>query len=443
MKPSAQDCGRGYLKALWAEAVFCNIRPSFWDLKNFQSLHVEDLLPEVRAFSASEKSGSFVSHLFDGSLHPALKDLDCTDLPVQDARAVFSLEKICEAAFASPFLNIDPLAEILVYLIAKEAGRVSPPLIPRLTPLSVAELCELALLWACAGFFEAAEALSRSIPIDFPWLWCQEKEFSEKQTAISIRLLRRVLGHDIGQEAQDVLEDRYFIALSQKTNDLPVLNGQLDASPGLLGPGQASDLMGRSKELATHYLNGESPSFRWSLLTVGSMKCAITFSGSKVSHGALLSRATEIRAFGPQARPLSDPATFGIREILDHSNRWASPIANPEIWYELQVDFTSKAMVFNLNFYGEVKDSLLFSFYIKSSFAQIGNEKLKAQSLNRYVGPSKPIVLGGDLVIECDPLGKMEVIPLAGGGGFWDCEYLAAFEVHPMNPKMSFKIYTR
>ena len=99
-------------------------------------------------------------------------------------------------------------------------------------------------------------------------------------------------------------------------------------------------------------------------------------------------------------------------------------------------------MILDFSFFGLKPEApLAFSFYVKAGSAQVGNEKLQPKTLRRYQGISKPILFGGGLCVESLTPGKMEVIPLAGGGGYWDCEYLAAFEIHPVNAKMSFSFH--
>jgi hypothetical protein len=266
--------------------------------------------------------------------------------------------------------------------------------------MPVAELSKQVFLLASRGKKEEAAALARSIPLDFPWMWCRENEYSEKKTRALIAELRFALnGSPKG--------DPYFQALSR------FLVHPLDFKPVL----------------------------DWSLIETENLKICLTFAGSHTSLGAVLSDAAEIRAFGPQSYPLSSPDGFGIRKVLEHGNRWASPAASPVVWFETKAERVENKVVFDLAFFGLQPDSpLAFSFYVKAESAQIGAEKLKPKTLQRYQGISKPILFGGGLLLESLTPGKMEVIPLAGGGGYWDTEYLASFVIHPVNAKMSFSL---
>ncbi len=316
---------------------------------------------------------------------------------------------------------------------------------PSFEVMPVAELCRQVFILACRGNAEAAAALARSIPLDFPWAWCREDEFSEEKTGSCLALLKLAL-----RSGEAPLRgDPYFHALAQHL----------------------------SKSLSPP--RDFKPVLDWSLIETASLKCCFTFWGSSTSLASLISDGAEIRAVGPQTYPLSAPKGFGIRPVREHGNRWASPVAAPAVWFEMRanckgkqiyraqegfVNFGSashsegrfckgaasqnshnlmeRGISLDLTFFGlEPSAALAFSFYVKAECAQIGGEKLKPKTLQRYQGVSKPVRFGSGLTIESKTEGKMELIPLAGGGGYWDCEYLAAFEIHPINAKMSFLIY--
>lgn len=314
-----------------------------------------------------------------------------------------SLEAARSFLLKNPFRNHDPLNEVLTYLALKNIGHIAPPLIPRIVPMPVSELCQLALLWSFAGEKQAALDLAHSIPLDFPWMWSKENEFKEEEAFASISLLARAMGRD---REPFSISDPYLSELADQ-----VISGSPESQP-----------------------------IDCSLIEAGNgLRCCCTCFGSHTSLGSLVSKKTEIRAFGPQAFPLSDPKGFGIRLISNHEGRWASPAALPEIWFGLKIQGVDSGIVFDLTFFGvNPAAPLAFSFYVKSDSAQIGNEKFQPKTLHRYHGTSKPIQFGGGLKLESLMPGKMELIPLAGSGGYWDCEYLAAFEIHPVNAKMSF-----
>jgi hypothetical protein len=292
--------------------------------------------------------------------------------------------------------------------LGKKRGEESLCSAPSFDVKPVAELCRQVFSWAFRGKAGEAAALAHSIPLDFPWVWCKEGEYSEKTSGASIALLGQAL-----RRKELLRGDPYFQTVAQHL--AKTLARPLDFKSGL----------------------------DWSLIETERLKCCLTFSGSSTSLGAIITDGAEVRAFGPQIYPLSDPKGFGIRRIEEHGNRWATPAAAPAVWFEMRSHCKENQLALDLIFYGlEPSAALAFSFFVKAEAAQIGNEKFKPKTLQRYQGASKPIRFGSGLVIESKIEGKMELIPLAGSGGYWDSEYLAAFEIHPINAKMSFLIYS-
>ena len=272
----------------------------------------------------------------------------------------------------------DPLSEALSYLILQESGIVPPPFIPSVARLPVSQLCELAVLWGLIGEEAAASELIRSLPFDFPWVWSREEEFNEAETKKNLDILR--------PEA-------------------------LMSSP------------------------------RWSLIDAGPLRAALTFEGDGTGLGAIVGPEVEIRAFGPQKLPLQGSKGFGIRPIAHHEGRWSSPSAVPEIWSDLKMVGQEGKLTLDLVFTGlKTEEPLGFVFYIHAQTAQVGTEIIKPKSLQRYCGEARPVLFQQHLKLESHFGGKMELIPLAGANGFWNCEYLLAFEIHAFNARGSFSI---
>jgi len=311
------------------------------------------------------------------------------------------------APLRNPYRKGDPLSEALAHLILKKGRRASPPIDTQTVAMPVAELCQLVLLWASAQEREAASSLAHALPLDFPWLWCKESEYREEEALASVALLRRALGRE---EEWSGSGDPYFETLAQTLCKLPP-------------PGE-----------------GPRP-LDWFEVEAEGLKCAFTFAGDHTSLGSALSEFAEIRAFGPQVFPLSAPEGFGLRKTRGHGNRWASFAARPEVWFEAEARPKGAGIAIDLSFFG-VKPGgpLAFSFYAKTESAQVGNEKIQPRTLQRYHGATKPIRFGEGFLLQSLIPGKMELIPLAGSGGFWDCEYLAAFEIHPVGAKLSFSL---
>ena len=296
----------------------------------------------------------------------------------------------------TPYRISDPLSSVLIYLIAKQHRFTVPPFIPKMTQLSMAEQCQLVLLWAIAGEEEAAAQLASSLPLDFPWAWSRENEYDVNIARQSIALLKKA----ITEEPLPSMNTLYFQTLKERL-----------------------------------------PKIRCSIRPFSSS--FITFSGVGTSLGAFLSPHGEIRAFGPQGLPLSDSRGFGLRTISPHENRWISPIALPEVWCDVKYETGPNSFVLDLTFFGLIPEHpLFFSFYVWAESAMIDGTVLKPRSLQKYRGEAKEVRFGESFRIRGPLSDKLEVIPLAGDGPFWGSTYLAAFEIHPFNAKASFVIDT-
>lgn len=324
-----------------------------------------------------------------------LSDVHLLDQPSFKNRALRSLR--------SPFCYSDPILEILSYLLAKKLGRNTPPFIPKYSCLPLFELCQLAMLWSIAGFSQEASALAHSISplLDFPFLWCREEEYVEKESEISIFLFR----------SRAFLAEKklppFFLAIHKlfSTFDVPC---SVDVfSPQLL------------------------------LFHSSDARGALSLSGRGTSLGIFLSKEIEVRAFGPQGLPLNELGKFGIERALGGLDGWTNLSALPEVWLEVK-KFSESGL--DVRFFGLTPESSLnFSFYIKASEAQIGVSYFQPKSLVRYLGESKAVVFGGKFKIESMVPSKMELIPLAGQNSFWGTDFLLSFEIHPFESRGLFK----
>ncbi len=307
----------------------------------------------------------------------------------------------------------DPLSEALIYLILQGAGKSPSPLRLRFLPLPVAQLCQIALLWILAGEQKAAELLASSIPLDFPWLWCREGQFDEKETEFSIALLKKAMGQTENDGFAELSKDPFLRKLSCMEGVI-----KLDREA--------------------------SPSLPWSRLDAKALQCALSFTGNGSSLGVIRSAELEVRAFGPQAFPLDASDRFGIRPVDGGDLGWSSSIAAPEVWFKTTSHPQENRITFELDFLGLKSDvPLAFVFYVKADRAQIGSETVKPRSLRRYSGANLPVCfsrLQSVMKIESFFDGIMEVIPLAGADCFWNCEYLLAFHLSHFSNKFSFSV---
>ncbi len=306
-----------------------------------------------------------------------------------------------------------PLAELICRFLTQETRIDQPPLRSEIEPLPIGELCQLALLRGLAG--EDGESLGRKIlPFcSFPSLWSFEKTYNLKETRIAISLLLRSFGENVDLPID---LDPYFQALEKQ---LPVWKKPSVADTSF------GDLRFGSK-IQGAFVNASSK-----------------FLDTGVSLGALRSKeisGVEIPAFGPQVHPLNDSKLFGIYQPRSDL-KWSSVFAKKDVWLET-TPWIEKDVV-DVRFYGLTPDfPISFVFYVQAESARIGSELYLPKSLHRYNGLAKSVRFerkGSSLSIENICASKMELIPLAGEGCFWDSDFLLAFEISPHNERASFR----
>lgn len=168
-----------------------------------------------------------------------------------------------------------------------------------------------------------------------------------------------------------------------------------------------------------------------------------TLAGNFTSLGAIQAAEVEIRAMGPQAAPLNDSKGFGIYRIPDGASleKWTACAAFPEIWFEAESIHEENSYQLDLRFLGLTNQQpLFFVFYVKAHLAKIGTQQYLPKALLRYLGESKQIQFNTNVFIDSSRNMRMELIPLAGEGCFWDCEFLLAYEIPVSDEKISFSV---
>lgn len=267
---------------------------------------------------------------------------------------------------------------LLGYIHAKKSDRNTPPFIPKWSLMPVHKLCKLALLWQEAGFVREAGQLARwLLKLErFPSLWCPEKEYDEEEG-------KRLFSH-----------------------------------------------LSKIEPIA-----GVEPEIHLSLVETSRFSAALTLDGNGTSLGMIRSGDVEIRAFGPQSASLK----FGIKGRS--MNGWTRTAAYPEVWMEMKHEVKDEELKLDFRFVGiKAEMPLSLSFYVKASSCQIGNDILKPKSLRRFHGEVQTVSFGNKFKIESGQPHKVQVIPLAGEGCYWDAEFLVSFELHPFIPQASFKL---
>jgi hypothetical protein len=277
-----------------------------------------------------------------------------------------------------PMSEAEVYQPLLTYIQAKAKGRVTSPYIPTPALLPVAKLCKLALLWQEAGFeLEATKLANWLLPLkDFLPLWCSEKEYDEAE----------------GKK----------------------LFSYLSRFPACISADYGFDL---------------------NILHASRLKAALTLDGNGTSLGVIRVGTVEIRAFGPQ----SDSFIFGVSG--KSRGGWTRTAALAEVWLEMKQQVKEESLQLDFKWVGlRAEQPLSFVFYVKAGSCQIENEILKPKSLRRYQGICQEIRFDDQCKIESRQLQKVELIPLAGEGCFWDCEFLLSFELQPLISQISFII---
>jgi|GEM_PF-2490507 len=365
-----------------------------------------------------------ISHPLSGNLHDLLRQkdgervqLDCQKKLKEELKAIWAstvlsdIHSLDQPSFKSralcclrsPFSRCCPIIEVLIYLVGKKLGRLTPPLIPRYACLPLFELCQLALLWSIAGFSREASSLVHSISpfLDFPSLWSKEGEYNELESDISISFFR------FGKLAPEKKIPSFLLAIAKL-----FVGFDVPYSVDVFSP----------KPLLFHSSN---------------LQGILTFLGRGTSLGILRGTDIEVRAFGPQALPLNDLKGFGIERTIEGEDNWTRCFGLPEVWFQIREFFDGGL---DVRFLGlSLEKTLNFSFYIKAPYAQIDSSQFLPKTLNRYQGESKAVLFGGKFQIESILPTKMELIPLAGEGCYWDTEFLLSFEIPLFEARGLFK----
>jgi hypothetical protein len=304
--------------------------------------------------------------------------------------------------------NAHPLCECLSHLLMQRIGKSSPPLSLEIDSLPMGDLCQLAIFRILLNDdWDLAEEI---IPLrSFPSLWSVDGEYDHQEVKMGIELLLCAFDKE---KALPKIEDPYFLAVSKVV---------LQMEKGLSSQ--------RNPQLARLVSFGNS------------IEAAFAMQGIGIPLGAMKAGAIEIPSFGVQVHPLNDPHLFGIdRKIPDF--RIASVSAWPECW--LEVNCHENQM--ETKFFGLTTEMpVSFVFYIKASLAKIEYETFLPGSLRRYSKESKKVVFeNGSSALSIENLNpsKMELIPLAGKGCFWDTDFLLSFELPVHDGRAVFQIKT-
>ncbi len=361
-------------------------------------------------------------------------------------RSVWAQEDHPPVPLRNPLIQEFEPSSAIASLLAQKWGCTVPALSPKVYPSGgtlfhsarssenrlprIGELCQLALLWLIAN---EKQASCRLIGWLLPFfeekpiftLWCPEKEYEEKENLLSASLLLRLAGRK--EKSAEYLTfwakfqkpiDPFFIALAKQ---LPQIEFFSDKRESHLDADLGVNLY-RNKKISSLF----------------------TWTGWESSMGAILAGDVEIRAMGPQTVPLAYAKDFGICRIPDGIpiNSWTRCASLPEAWIEMKTASGDSECRLDLRFIGlKPQNPLAMVFYVKAESCQIKNSLFKPKSLSRFNGETDSLILKGKeggLKLESSFSHKVQVIPLAGEGCFWDAEFLIAFEIHPFTASAGF-----
>lgn len=317
-------------------------------------------------------------------------------LRLEWAKAILLDEIPSSQFFSTLYRKINPLVDWMLFTIGNKKGKGMPHPGKSEGIFPFATLCQFALLQGLEG-----EKLGKSLLslTSFSSLWTPESLFDEKEIEASVSLLRHSFGLSTSLSYKP---DPYFVALAK------------------IAPQWSSEA--ESISLGVDLYQGPG----WVAATV--------LKGEGIPQGALQADAIQIRAFGPQTYPFNQPNAFGIQKKVEGSP-WASLVAAPESWYESY--FKNEKMI--CRFVGmKIDNPIYFSFYVKADRAQIGEEIFEPKQLKRYSGEVAQVIFeknGTRLGIKNDSRTKMELIPLAGEGCFWNADFLLSFLIPPFEGK--------
>ncbi len=265
---------------------------------------------------------------------------------------------------------------LIDYLLAKERGEHVAPYAPEFKPASFTKLCALALMWHRAGFQQEAGKLAQFL------LKC--KKFPTLWT--------------LEKEYNEPAAKRLYSLLKE----IPLSTGNI-------------------AEFDVQFAHSVQ------------MNACFTLTGEGTSMGSVLTKGYEIRAFGPQALPTG---LFGITG--QGADGWARCLANPEVWLEMRERMQDGDCQLNIRFIG-LTEPIGFVFYVKCDNCKIGDQILRPKTLHRYQGEGKGVRLPEGSIESADAR-KIQIIPLAGSGCYWDCEFLISFEINPLDSQIVFTI---
>ncbi len=164
--------------------------------------------------------------------------------------------------------------------------------------------------------------------------------------------------------------------------------------------------------------------FHHTLICTPQLEAVLTLDGDRTSLGVIRIGEVEVRAFGPENGILH----FGIEGR--GMDGWARSAADPEVWLEMKSETEGEGLRLNFKFVGvRPEKPLSFAFYIKAKLCEVQKNLLYPKSLHRFVGEAQEVCFNQKCLIETPHPHRLQVIPLAGEGCFWNTDFLLSYPI--------------
>jgi hypothetical protein len=323
--------------------------------------------------------------------------------------------------------------------LLKLTGANSPPQIPNQYPSgaplfsqgkypALADSCRLALEWALYAkknnaprFQEAASKLAGwllpQIRTRLTTLWTTDQSHDEKETRISTALFLLACG--LGDEAAPL----YSPDLPKTALYARLFRENLHIDP-------ASD-------------SASEPALGYQLLQTASSSLALTLCGKGSGIGAFRLGDLSVPSFGPQTAPLSDSKLFGLNTPFSDGG-WFLSASSKETWFQIESRIDSSAISFKWNQIGiNPQKPIALVFYLAADACRIDNKVFKPKSLQRFIGESSQLLIDAratKAILQLDRPLKIELIPLAGEGCYWNATFLLALWLPPFDTTLSLQL---
>lgn len=179
-----------------------------------------------------------------------------------------------------------------------------------------------------------------------------------------------------------------------------------------------------------------------------------TLHGFQTGLGSLKQGDLEVLTYAPHHLPLAECEGFGIQGNFQsdqcvkasclnlHQNSFSIKGCVKTIgidqnrkgdWLDIEQTFQYPRFSIKASFFESKKDSLSFSFFVKSPLCEIENKQFFPGTLSSFEGNATHVIFQGKKArLQLSPLfsqGKMQLISLGGNSAFWGADFLVAYHL--------------